>query len=678
MYKRNYRELLVTIFTPAGLFVALAALANAGAFGASSNRATDGQSPSWAIVPAGVFQMGAQPGPDVLTAGSDRTYAGPDWDEAPVHEVRISRAYALGLTKVTQREFARFKPKHQEFIADHGITWDPEAPVVLVTWTDAMNYCRWRSEQEGEPIRLPTEAEWELAARNAERLGLRGMSDGILEWCLDWCAPYAADAVTDPFGPRQGEIRIARGRSGERTETTQVEVKGVIKKVRRVVKPSPSDRSGTVPEDCRPNIGFRVVRAPMPAGTWRAALPVAAVFRDVSPVRMDWKPPAHREAPVFSGGVAFFDPPADPLALPYFGRHHVPSIVACDNGDLLVTAMTCPADSSDQMVILISRLRRGRDQWDPPARFFVAPDRDVDSAVLFNAGNGELHHYNSVGGGDHRFVIVKRVSTDNGATWSPARIVHRYAASPESPKRFSGEPRFWSHLPIVRLSDGTIVMPSDAGYSGWSTAGTVLWGSRDLGESWSELTRYGWNAQEFGRAGGQAGWIAGVHASFVVLKDGSYLAPLGRDTPIEGHAPMSMSGDGGRTWTYRASSFPAILSSQRPALFRLREGPILLVSYTDTVANLKSGAARGMDFVDDAGSTRKGNGMFATLSLDEGKTWRHFKLIPSDAAKPWESDGGGYLYIVQTPDGIIHMVSSRKYYRFNLAWLKTPPPAMKR
>lgn len=632
--------------------------------------AAESARPSWALIQPGVFQMGAQPGPQVLSTGADRTYAGPDWDESPVHEVRISRPYSLSVAKVTQGEFARFRPEHQRLITSRGLKWEPEAPAIMVTWGDAVAYCRWRSAQEGEPVRLPTEAEWEFAARQAESLGLQGMSDGLLEWCQDWWGPYAAGAVTDPLGPERGEIRVIRGRDGERTETLLV----AGKKVRHTVKPSPSDRSGTVPEDRRLNIGFRIVKAPLPQGTFRPPLPAAEVFSNISQQRMDWKKPANPEIPVFHGATLFIDKPAGPLALPYFGRHHVPSIAACDNGDLLVTAMTAPADSSDQMAILLTRLRQGAEHWDPPARFFVAPDRDIDSAVLFDAGNGELQHYNSLGGAQHHFSVVKRVSTDNGATWSPARLVHEYPANPESPQKYTGVPRFWTHLSIVRLPDGTIVMPSDAGYSGINDDGTVLWSSRDLGESWSEMTRYGWNAGEFAKAGGQAGWIAGIHAPFVVLEGGRLLA-IGRGSAIGDRAPLSLSSDQGKTWTCQASPFPWILNSQRATMLRLSEGPILFVSYTDASPLFKAKTPRGMDFTDDAGGVHHAAGMFAALSLDEGRSWTHRKLIPLDAKQPFKSDAGGYLACVQTPDGLIHMVSSRRYYSFNLAWLKNPAPA---
>jgi hypothetical protein len=83
-----------------------------------------------------------------------------------------------------------------------------------------------------------------------------------------------------------------------------------------------------------------------------------------------------------------------------------------------------------------------------------------------------------------------------------------------------------------------------------------------------------------------------------------------------------------------------------------------------------------MDFVDANGDTHRGYGMFATLSFDEGETWPVRKLIPDDPAAPWEArhDAGVNMDVIQTPDGIIHLASSRRYYRFNLAWLKKPMP----
>jgi hypothetical protein len=323
------------------------------------------------------------------------------------------------------------------------------------------------------------------------------------------------------------------------------------------------------------------------------------------------------------------------------------------------------------MAILITRLRDGRTQWDPPARFFIAPDRNVTSAVLFNNGHGELHHYNGLG--DRRcqhFSMIKRTSVDNGATWSAPRIVHEYPAHPVAMETFAGQPRLWPHMDIVTLEDGALIMPSDVG--GGHDRGTVLFESTDHGESWSERTRFGWRPDGFAKPGGAAGWIAGIHAPFVVLQDGRYLA-FGRTNNIDGRSPLSFSPDRGRTWTYQASHFPPLFSGQRPVLTRLQEGPILLASFSGKPS--QDAARAPVTLTDAAGERRQVQGLFAALSFDEGQTWPHVKLIPTDLNDPEVAEGGGYLSCVQTPDRMLHLISSRRYYRFNLAWLKQPMPA---
>ncbi len=120
-------------------------------------------------------------------------------------------------------------------------------------------------------------------------------------------------------------------------------------------------------------------------------------------------------------------------------------------------------------------------------------------------------------------------------------------------------------------------------------------------------------------------------------------------------------------------------------LMRLRQGPILFVGFTDSSSKLRR--SKGMLFPDASGRQRRVFGLFAALSFDEGRTWPVKKLITpgSDAAT---FDGGawtrtftldathaepkGYLAATQSPDGTVHLISSKLYYRFNLAWLKTP------
>lgn len=126
--------------------------------------------------------------------------------------------------------------------------------------------------------------------------------------------------------------------------------------------------------------------------------------------------------------------------------------------------------------------------------------------------------------------------------------------------------------------------------------------------------------------------------------------------------------------------FLPIYSGQRVTMRRLAEGPIMLVSFT---GHPQKGERFGMEFVDSEGKSYLGQGMFVALSFDEGKTWPVRKLVTDGVRR--EMDGGawtgtftmdathseprGYLACVQTPDRMIHLISSRNHYRFNLAWI---------
>jgi len=110
----------------------------------------------------------------------------------------------------------------------------------------------------------------------------------------------------------------------------------------------------------------------------------------------------------------------------------------------------------------------------------------------------------------------------------------------------------------------------------------------------------------------------------------------------------------------------------------------LLVTFADQ--------KQGMRLPDTAGKERPMFGMFAALSFDEGKTWPAKRLLTA-GGPPREIDGGGntgrftmddthaeprgYLAITQTPNGLIHLISSKQYYVFNLAWLKELMPNQK-
>lgn len=222
--------------------------------------------PDMVRVVGGTFQMG-----DTFDDGYDR--------EKPVHSVTVSDFY-LGRYEVTFAEYDAFcEATGKEDEADEG--WGRgRRPVINVSWLDAVEYCNWLSEQHGyQPVyaikgndvtanwqangyRLPTEAEWEFAARqlgqqvrfgngqdtarvsqinfnggeiykesysevgeyrartvpvgslnSPNNLGLHDMSGNVWEWCWDWYGDYPSAAQNNPRGPESGSGRVLRGGS---------------------------------------------------------------------------------------------------------------------------------------------------------------------------------------------------------------------------------------------------------------------------------------------------------------------------------------------------------------------------------------------------------------------------------------------------------------------------------
>ncbi|HMK42744.1 MAG TPA: formylglycine-generating enzyme family protein [Dissulfurispiraceae bacterium] len=87
-----------------------------------------------------------------------------DPNERPVHEVCLS-AFMMGKYEVTNEQFRQFRPTHYSGKYEGKDLNEPRQPVVNVSWEDANAYAKWLSQKTGEKYRLPTEAEWEYAAR---------------------------------------------------------------------------------------------------------------------------------------------------------------------------------------------------------------------------------------------------------------------------------------------------------------------------------------------------------------------------------------------------------------------------------------------------------------------------------------------------------------------------------
>ena len=175
---------------------------------AGSAPMTRALAPAVVDIPGGLFRMGSEDGRD---------------DERPIREVEVG-AFALGRTPVTRAQYAPFlacgaaEPPPWWDAAEFG---DPEQPVVGVTWFEAVAYASWLSAEAGGAWRLPTEVEWERAARGGldqaptpwgadvpprelpdgplrapwpvargtpNGFGLYDMGTIVHEWCADWYA----------------------------------------------------------------------------------------------------------------------------------------------------------------------------------------------------------------------------------------------------------------------------------------------------------------------------------------------------------------------------------------------------------------------------------------------------------------------------------------------------------
>ncbi len=631
-------------------------------------------------VPAGAFEMGEA--------------SGGDFDERPVHRVRISRPFRMAETEVTNAQYEQFDPSHRKLRGKLGFSKADDEAVVFVSWHEAVRFCQWLAEKEGKPYRLPTEAEWEYACRAGTRTpyhtgetlpkalhhnariswypgrydpkghvvpltvaktppnpwGLYDVHGNVEEWCHDWYGPYVADKQTDPVGRASGDYRVTRGGSHSTT----------LEFLRS------ANRAGTLPEDRTWVIGFRVACGPMP-GTKPLSPPEPPRWaEDVSQtVPEDVAEGPDPAEPFFRGPRTYVKIPPGSDG-PLYSRHnHCPALVNCPNGDLLAIWYTCRREPGRELDIAAARLRYGTNAWEPAAPFWGAPDRNDHASAFYAGADGTLYHVNGLSA--HAtwgsLATVMRTSTDNGVTWSKARLI-----MPEHGLH---------HMPVetvIRLKDGTLLVPCDAVPGG--SGGTAVLLSPDGAKTWTDPAE-GKPIPSF-KKGATGHTIAGIHAGVVELTDGRLLA-FGRGNNIDGRMPMSLSEDGGRTWTYHPSPWDPIGGGQRLVVLRLAEGPILFCSFAKT-----------MPIRDATGTERPISGLFAALSFDEGKTWPVRKLV-SDYGPPHRVDGGGntgiftmsasrgeprgYLSICQTPDGLVQLISSKQHYQFNLAWLKTRMPA---
>jgi len=192
----------------------------------------NGISFSMVKVKGGTFTMGAT-GEQIGDA---------DDGEMPAHKVTLSNYY-IGQTEVTQALWQAVMGYNPSYFSDNN-----QRPVDHVNWDDCQEFISKLNSLTGEHFRLPTEAEWEFAARGGNKnkgykysghdvpgrvawflanirgtsvvgqkdpneLGIYDMSGNVWEWCTDWFGNYSSASQTNPQGPSTGTYRVVRGGS---------------------------------------------------------------------------------------------------------------------------------------------------------------------------------------------------------------------------------------------------------------------------------------------------------------------------------------------------------------------------------------------------------------------------------------------------------------------------------
>jgi formylglycine-generating enzyme required for sulfatase activity len=597
------------------------------------------------IEPGGFMMgFGDRPLPDELvTVGSNedarkREYVRHgNYDEHPTHKVIITKPFYMGAGEVTNAQYEQFDPKHDQLRGTKDYSPNDDDVVIMVSWHDAVEYCQWLSAKEGLAYRLATEAEWEYACRagtttyfntgdslpehnaSANAWGLHNMHGGVEEWCRDWYGPYESGSQTDPVGRVDGDFKVTRGGADSA----------------RVFYKRSANRSGTVADDKSWLIGFRVVLGELPKTKPLPAVRQPYQQNVTQEIRKDLEKGPDPKTPYFEIRT-YINIDKDAEGPLFYLHNHNPDITQCPNGDLLAIHFSTITEGDREMVYGGSRLRYGSDNWDQTSVFWGPPDRKAEYSVLWVEGSA-IYNFSSLGVSNSRpSAVVMRISRDNGVSWSQPRVIAERADAQGVMET------------VFRTSKGAIVIPAD---------GHNLLVSRDNGRTfWSPC--------------GAGNGPKGIHTPIVELANGDLLT-FGRYDDIDGMMPQSISTDVGQSWSYSKSIFTGIGGGQRATMLRLKEGPIFFASF-----------AKNMTMADGAGETSACNGLYAALSFDEGKTWPIVRLISDGSGREvftrknkfykmtkTKSEGNGYLASCQSADGVIHIVSNRVEYAFDLKWL---------
>ena len=640
-------------------------------------------------IPAGAFTMGTGESEvldDSITFDGHPAFVHGDYDEHPAHEVTITQPFYMAACEVTNADYERFDPSHAALRGLLEFSKEDDEAVVFVNWEEAQAYCTWMANQTGLPFRLPTEAEWEYACRagattayftgdtlpesfwknqkkswypnarsTAEDIvplyvaqtpanpwGLYDMHGNVEEWCADWYGPYLPGAQTDPAGRTDGDFRVSRGGSHS---TVPYYLRS-------------ANRMGTLPEDKHWLLGLRVALGTPPpaASTAPAEAPLHRrnVLQEVPETIWEGPDPA---LPYFQTPRETVHIPEDmtgplyPNSIPNIPgepgqSNHNPNVAVCRNGDLLLLWDSTVMEQGREMNLAASRLRHGEEVWEDASVFWESPDRNDHAPVLWNDADGTLYFFCALGAAGTRGNLagILRVSEDNGATWSRARMIHTDRSV-----------HFQPSSSAFRTQDGTLILPSDATAPDGYDEGTYLYRSHDNGETWDPPSA---------RA-------EGIHGATCELPDGRVLL-FGRTADALPQMPENLTEDLGDNWITSPSVFPPIGGGQRGTLIHIQKGVLLHLSFARTDYSM----------IAADGTVQSCTGLFTAISYDQGASWPAMRLVSDGSGRTMlTTDGGaftmtnttaeprGYTDACQTPNGVVHLFTSSQHYAVNLAWL---------
>ena len=471
-----------------------------------------------------------------------------------------------------------------------------------------------------------------------------------------------------------------------------------------------ANRAAAMPTERASTIGFRAA-ATLPTGRNDLApnVPVSPMlagaisYVDGHLRRPDPPPSTTRAAagPRFFGPleyIRFADNVTEDSGGPIFVQHnHAPGLGVLPGGDALIVGwFSTISEVGREPAYAYATLNVsgilgsdhgdggiGGRRWSTASLLWKAADRGQQTQLFYaDPATGTMAWYAGVSPVSSyvNAALVRRELLASGA-WASAEFAAWSGAAPQ-PQPIGRVPLHSNgHIPFERIvpfsyPNGTAALGMASTYIGDAPnctgcanyASSVVLVSTDSGRSW--------------RSSG--GYMSGI-SQFVVLHDGTWLA-LGRGGGVAPTAATpgmtrSVSHDFGVTWEHGwAPDLWPISYGLRHVLFRLDEGPLLLISFT-----------HGSNVTTVTGKQRRFTGLYVATSVDDGASFQIRKplvdehapasgtVLPTEDGVQWTmtnstAEPRGYTSARQTPDGLIHVLTSRLSYHFNLAWLESPPP----